>query len=323
SNKMGNSLLAVRGINHKYIVVGKGIQMGFELNFQNKMIYDSYCDQAHYCYRDFNSMSNRCLIFFVGNSLYFPNEAEVFERMIIHENHFEGMNISESPHVKKYFGRIIWVRDIFKSWYVAGISRECDCIDKVCEQLKLVTTNYEVYTVGGSAGGYMAMICGIKLHAKTIYNLSGQYNLFLDGCTSRGLLQLYQMEENRSRYYDIANMTICDIPILYFYPGECEKDVKQAAYIHARNNKNIYYFCIKSKVHGRTIKGRNLIYILTRPYTKIIKYAKWGKRMGRLAFFAKTAGVLPCAVGVCEEMVLKIKERLYLLKQQMRKEKTK
>ncbi len=205
--------------------------------------------------------------------------------MIIHGNHYEGMNISENPRIKKYFGRVIWVRDIFKSWYVVGISSEYNCIDKVCERLTFLTENYEVYTAGGSAGGYMATICGIKLHAKAIYNLSGQYNLFLDGSTSRGLLQRYQTEMDRSRYYDIADMTLCDVPILYFYPGRCERDIKQTAYIHARNDKNIYCFCIRSKTHGTTLKGRNLIYILTRTYTKTIRYAKYGKQMGR-AFFS-------------------------------------
>ncbi len=37
--------------------------MGFELNFQNEMIYNSYCNQEHYCYKDFNNTSDRCLIF--------------------------------------------------------------------------------------------------------------------------------------------------------------------------------------------------------------------------------------------------------------------
>lgn len=279
--------------------------MDFEMNFENKMIYDAYCSKDNYCYKDFNSNSRRCLIFFASNALYYPDEEAEFRKKIIQADHYEGMNISKNIRIKEYFGRIIWVRDLYKSWYVAGISSYYNSVDKVCELLESITKGYEVYTAGASAGGYMAVIAGIKLKAKAVYNLSGQYTFFLCGAQKRELVQFYKNNKERNRYYDIADMTLSDVPILYFYPGGSEEDRKQAAYVHERNEKNIYYFCIKRNQHGNPVFGRNLIYILTMDHKKLIESAKWGKRIGRYRLFAKTAGILPCIRGLFEEKAMR------------------
>lgn len=171
---------------------------------------------------------------------------------------------------------------------MAGINSIYDSIDKVCELLKSLAEGYEVYTVGGSAGGYMATVCGIKLHAKVIYNLSGQYDLWLlKGDISRTLLKRFVEDEIRNQYYDIAKMTLCDIPILYFYPSRVLSDMEQAAYVHGLNQKNIWYFLIRGNVHGNPIKGRNLPYILTQDYRNFICFAGYGGEIGSIAFFVK------------------------------------
>lgn len=289
----------------------------FKLNFENQLIYGSWCNNDNFYYKKFNSNSHKCLIFFAGNSLYFPDEEEEFKKKIIQENRYEGENISESSRMKAYFGKIIWVRDIYKSWYVTGINRTYDSVEKVCELLKSLTEGYDVYTVGGSAGGYMATICGIKLHAKAVYNLAGQYNLFLGGNIQRELLHVYKADKNRNRYYDIADLTFGDVPILYFYSGKCAEDIEQAEYVYEKNQKNIFYFCMKEKAHGKAVKGRNLIYILTMDHKKLIPYSKYGKQIGKTMFFMKTAGVLPCIRGVCEEKIVHLKTKLYPLKQRI------
>lgn len=283
----------------------------FELDFENELIYQKYCSGENYRYEDFNTESRRCIIFFSANSLYSPNEADVFQKRIIEEDHYEGLNIAQNKLIRKYFGRCIWVRDIYKSWYVAGINNTYDSIDKVCELLESLGGGYEYYTVGGSSGGYMATICGIKLHAKAIYNLSGQYNLWTTEAGISRLLKKFTADENRNQYYDIGNMTLCDIPILYFYPSRVLQDEKQATYIHGINQKNIYYFPIISKVHGNPIKGRNLPYILTQDWRNLTHLSGYGRETGAIFLFYKTAGIGACIKGIIGERIQRLKEKLY------------
>jgi hypothetical protein len=83
----------------------------------------------------------------------------------------------------KNAGKLIFVRDIFKSWYVCGISDRYSSIDDMIDFLKEETKGYKVITVGNSAGGYMAVLAGVLLGAERVFNFSGQYSLrIIENC---------------------------------------------------------------------------------------------------------------------------------------------
>ena len=53
---------------------------------------------------------------------------------------------------------MIFVRDMWKQWYINGINQKIDSVEKVIEFLRTETENMRVTTVGNSSGGYMATL---------------------------------------------------------------------------------------------------------------------------------------------------------------------
>lgn len=100
------------------------------------------------------------LCFFSGNGLYYPNTISSFCKTVVEQNRYEWWNVGHSEEIVKQAGKIIYVRDVYKQFYVKGINVEINCIDKLCELLKELTMGMRVVTCGNSAGGYIAVIVG-------------------------------------------------------------------------------------------------------------------------------------------------------------------
>lgn len=58
-----------------------------------------------------------CAIYFSSNDIYFPNTEEIFRKRIIEKNFFEWYHSRINRAYKHIF-----VRDIFKQWYLMGIN---------------------------------------------------------------------------------------------------------------------------------------------------------------------------------------------------------
>jgi hypothetical protein len=127
--------------------------MEFKLDDRNEFLKEYYEKEENYYVRDNSSKNKNCIIFFSGNGLYYPNTVETFREVVIENNRFEWENISNSPRLMEHFSRMIFVRDICKTWYVCGINRKVDTIDKLIELLADLTQGYCVTTCGNSAGG--------------------------------------------------------------------------------------------------------------------------------------------------------------------------
>ncbi len=196
-----------------------------------------------------------------GNGVYFPDELEVFKETILCNDRYEWAHVGTEmiPYVKK----IIFIRDIRKSFYVTGINRKIDCIDKLIEFLKVECVGHKVITVGNSAGGYLASIIGAKLHAQAVFNFSGQWNLYGHGRVIKDYYYLNKFADSKihNKYYDISQLVKdSGVSIFYFYPQKSEQDKDQEAYIH--NIRNIYSFALDSNQHGQGLP-------LTESYIKL------------------------------------------------------
>lgn len=206
---------------------------------------------------------NNVLILCSGNGLYFPNEEEVFCKTICEKDRYEWENVASDPLVMKYYSKIIFIRDIYKQWYVTGINAEINTMDKLILFLKGITEGYRVTVCGNSAGGYVAVIIGILLQAEVIYNFSGQYNLYNE-FESAPFLRKYSGDKERAKYYKINEI----IPIqslewervFYFYPTKSEEDMLQVCEVQ---EAAINFFPIDSGVHGVTVRGSCYPYLLT------------------------------------------------------------
>ena len=75
---------------------------------------------------------NYCIIYFSSNDIYYPNNERAFINQIAVKNKFEWYNTRISKGVKHIF-----VRDIKKQWYLTGINKEINNIDKLFQFLSL------------------------------------------------------------------------------------------------------------------------------------------------------------------------------------------
>lgn len=218
---------------------------------------------------------NRTLICFSGNGLFVKNDEVTFKKTIIDDNRYEWKNLCKHPKFETYYGQIIFVRDVFKQWYVNGINSECTSVDDLISLLKsIIPEKNIIVTVGNSAGGYMAMLVGIKLKAKSIFSFSGQFSIW-DQVDKAPLLQKYKNDVTRNKYYDISQLLDEydfykeNTKLYHFYPAKCDWDVFQVN--HCPEKKNIHFFAFNRDTHGVTVSPHSFPYILTLSNKKMEK----------------------------------------------------
>lgn len=208
---------------------------------------------------DLKNNTGICYIFFSDNGLYFPNYRDDFEEKIIRKNYFEWENMCKSHKIKKVAQRIIFVRDVWKNWYVRGISSKVDTADKLISVLKELTDGYRVITVGNSAGGYMATLTGIKLGG-IIHNFSGQFVLHKN--YDPRVWEVFQREEIEE--INLGEMIAAnrDIVVFYYLPEGSADDMAQYRVIE--NLENVKTFFFNSDKHGRTMLSENIPMVITK-----------------------------------------------------------
>ena len=105
---------------------------------------------------------SRCAVYFSSNDLYFPNNRARFHERVTLRNTFEWFG-TRVPGC----GRHIFIRDVFKQWYLGGINSRLNSPEKVLKWLENETKGCRVTMVGSSSGGYAAVLFGSLLHAET------------------------------------------------------------------------------------------------------------------------------------------------------------
>ncbi|HPF29263.1 MAG TPA: hypothetical protein PLZ77_04050 [Lachnospiraceae bacterium] len=113
--------------------------------------------------------TNRCIIFFSGNGLYYPNNQDVFLDVVCKRDRYEWKKVAQNKKIREYFEKIIFVRDIYKQWYIKGTGSNNSSIKAVLDLLKENTENMQLTTCGNSAGGYMATLMGSLLGASMFF----------------------------------------------------------------------------------------------------------------------------------------------------------
>lgn len=216
--------------------------MAFELNEENHFLQQEY-KKDNYIIEEIDSNNHSCIIFFSGNGLYFPNELEVFRRQIQINNRYEWRKTADSSEIRKKFGKIILLRNIYKNWYLNGINEELNTIDKLAKFLKKETSDKEVTVVGNSAGGFAAFLFGNLIGAKAIFSFSGQNNLWNHRAMQEYWVEKYKDDITINKYYDATAFMLDDIPFFYFIPNGSAEDVDQA-----RNFQCTYRWCRREKV---------------------------------------------------------------------------
>lgn len=222
---------------------------------------------------EYSEVENKiCAIYFSSHGTYDHDTAEDFRKEIINKDKYEWYK-TRIEYARKH----IFIRDIQKRWYLDGINNIYCSIDKLLEFLKKETEGYEIITMGNSSGGYMAVLMGILLKAKLIFNFSGQYSLAYHTQEDKPNYSQYLFDnmknKNKNKYYNIVELVNhCDIPIVYLYPALAEEDIYQSSLVE--NCKNILFFKFNSNIHGRTAIEFNIKKLLNMSLQELIALEK-------------------------------------------------
>lgn len=221
--------------------------MEFVLDDSNPILREYYSRDN---YRDIilREGGSKCIIFFSGNGIYVPNDNKAFEDVIIEKDRYEWENLSDSEEIKSWADRIIYVRDIYKSWYATGINEKISSVDEVIKWVSRVTQGWDVVTCGNSAGGYMAAIVGSKIGAKCVFSFGGQWNI-------THALQKYRLVQKgyseNGEYLDLTSLLKENrVPIFWFYSAQCQIDLVQYRFFTMNKIPCVYDFAMDSDEHG-------------------------------------------------------------------------
>ena len=200
-----------------------------------------------------------CAIYFSSHDIYYPNTSEAFKARILEENRYEWYKARFCMAEKHIF-----LRDIKKQWYLTGINREMDSVEKVIRFLKKEAEGYKVFTVGSSAGGFAAVLFGQFLSAERSYSFNGQFCLidFLRHSTEAANPVIFREQNNPSinKYYSLREYIVCPKKIFYFYSRKNKRDVFQYEHI---KDLGIATIAFNTAHHGIPFPKANLSAVLS------------------------------------------------------------
>jgi hypothetical protein len=248
-----------------------------------------------------------CYVFCSSNDIWYPNTQQAYEESILNRDRYEWTSFSLTNARKR-----IYVRDIYKSWYVTGINKDIDTIDKLVERIKREAMGLKLVCVGSSSGGYLATLIGCLLCADHVICFSGQMELNNHWAIDRnGLLQHYRNDSTYSKYYDLKPyIEKGNTEIFYIFPMNCAQDLHH--YEHVSECLCIRAFRFKSKHHGIVVSKCNLPYLLnsTKEELERLYEAHKGKSISVMLFSIKIVGFSNALIGAVHELFKKIKRKL-------------
>jgi len=223
---------------------------GSEYSFQvdSEIVRHSYNTNDNYLieYSDDILDKEYCAIYFTSNFLYFPNDAETFKKRVVVRNAFEWYGIRH-PLAYKH----IFVRDVFKQWYLKGINISINSPEKLLSFLEKETKNYKTICIGSSAGGYAAILYGTLLKSERVYAFNSQFELFSLLSTSESKNPIIKRCSNSElrKYYDLTSLLdFSQSRIYYMYSNKSAWDRNQMKYVGKRDGVHTIGF--NNPLHG-------------------------------------------------------------------------
>lgn len=265
----------------------------FQIN--SEIVRSVYINQQNYKIEYNNSCKkNICAIYFSSNDIYYPNNEEIFQKRIVEKNFFEWYNtrINGRKH--------IFLRDIFKQWYLEGINAELDSPEKIFEWLKRETEGYEVVTVGSSAGGYSAVLYGSLLKAQKVIAFNAQFSLKAiadeSGEKCNPLVYKYK-NTDRSKYFELKDKISDSVNYFYFLSVGCENDMLQATKLFTPPIPPKSFNCLRFKTahHGIPFLKVALVKVLNMGEKDLKGFSK--KKNNPIWFTIRMVGVRKTITG--------------------------
>lgn len=225
--------------------------------FEISLVSETFNNANNYLIEYTEKKNNICAIYFSSNGIYFPNQEEIFRKEIINKNKFEWYKTRVISAKKQIF-----LRDIYKQWYINGVNKKLNNIEDLYEFLKTETEGYEVITIGSSAGGYAAALFGSLLKASRVYSFASQFGLYHilnnnDNREKNPMIVNYFESTDSEKYLNITEIIkTSNVPVFYFLPFFSAEDLEQFELLSFL--KNIYCFKIDCDFHGMPISHYSL-----------------------------------------------------------------
>ncbi len=225
------------------------ITQPFVFQTDSQIVKKVYRENPNYLIQYSDDSPNReyCTIYFCSHNIYFPNAENVFIKRIVEGDFYEwyGNRIRKSH-------KHIFVRDLFKQWYLTGINSEIDTPQKLLELLQQETKGYKVITMGSSAGGYAAMLYGSLLKADQVLAFNPQFEVksMLTRSDENNDPLIFRLKDTPlAEYYDLRNwVDPKTVDIFYFYSTKSTWDKEQ--YEHSKDITGIHRIAFSTAHHG-------------------------------------------------------------------------
>ncbi len=245
---------------------------------------------------------NYCAIYFSSNDIYYPNNEEIFKKRIIDKNFFEWYN----TRIEKAY-KHIFVRDIFKQWYLSGINSKIDSQEKLFDFLKKETYGYNIINVGSSAGGYAAILYGSLLKAEKVLAFNPQYeiNSLLVRSTEAINPLVFRLKNICSNHFDLKNIDFNNTIVFYFMSCNSKWDIEQN--IHIGDKDNIYKIGFNTSHHGIPFLKIALPRVINLSKDKLIGFSK--KNHNPFVFTIRMVGLIKTLNGFIRQIYLAYKKR--------------
>jgi hypothetical protein len=247
-------------------------------------------------------------IYFSSNGLYYPNNLETFNEVVVEGDRYEWKK-NKLFNIQKH----IFVRDIFKQWYLKGINSKINSFDKLLNFFKKETEGYQVTTIGSSAGGYASTLFGKWLNANKIININGQYSLWhlLQSEYDRKenpVLVENQNNKDINQYYNISNILEMNAaPVFYFY--SCLSNIDLEQFEKVKNSDKLFPIPIKTNIHGIPFWFENITDVLNLDINNLKRLIK-SRGYSRLSFSITIAGYKSTMVYITKRW----KHQYYIIK---------
>jgi len=231
------------------------------------------------------SDSKICAIYFSSNFIYYPNNEDSFLTSIFDKNRFEWWNLRHPKACKHIF-----IRDVYKQWYLHGINDELDSIEKLSDFLKEEIEGFDSYFIGSSAGGYAAVLLGSMLNAKRIYTFNNQFFLtdLLEKSTVLVNPIIFRERNNPaiSKFYSIKSYINNPSIIYYFLSATSDWDKCQYEEV---KELPMNVIVVNTNVHGIPLLKNNLLPMFSFSEELLKKLTK--KSLNPLLFSLKIVGL--------------------------------
>lgn len=265
----------------------------------SEIVKQIYAQRENYLieYDETATSKDTCAIYFSSNNIYFPNEENVFRKRIVERNAFEwyGMRIKRAY-------KHIFIRDVFKQWYLLGINDRINTPEALLAFLKQETIGMKIITLGSSAGGYAAILYGTQLKAEQVLAFNPQFEIgsLLPKTDAAKNPVLFRLQDTEwIKFFDLK--AICDFSdtnIYYFHSAKSPWDNEQ--WEHVKGCQDIHHLAFWTAHHGIPFLKVALPEVLNLDWSQLSSLEK--KTHHPLLFAIRQAGLIQVICGVAKQI---------------------